>query len=288
MDVSIIIVNYNTSKILCDCLQSIFLYTVDLEYEIIVVDNASKDDSVIMVSQLFPKVKIIVSSENIGFGRANNLGVKYAIGKYLLLLNPDTILKNNAIRVFFNYMEQHSNESIGAIGGWLLDNNGKVNVSFGYFPSFQVELYYLRDKFLQKERVSNIKEELEVDFVMGADLFIRKSVFDDLKGFDPNFFMYYEETDLQFRMKNKALKRLIIPGTNIVHLEGGSFNEKAKNFSRFMISQKSRKYYMKKYFFGFSYLSYYLISLFNKFEIFRYNWTFKQKIIFYKFTIFGK
>ena len=133
MDVSIIIVNYNTKHLLEDCLSSLYALTQSIDFEVIVVDNASSDDSETYITRKFPQVKWINSGENIGFGRANNLGAKYADGKYLFLLNSDTLLLNNAIKAFYDYAETHSEEQIGALGCWLVDSNHNL-----YFDQYFV------------------------------------------------------------------------------------------------------------------------------------------------------
>ena len=127
MNVSIIIVNYNTSNLLKDCLCSIIEKTQFIEYEIIVVDNNSGDDSVAMVEQQFTNVKLIKNNINLGFGKANNIGYTYAKGKYLFLLNTDTLLINNAIKILFDFMEDPKHSSVGSCGGNLYTNNLKTN-----------------------------------------------------------------------------------------------------------------------------------------------------------------
>ena len=122
MDVSIIIINYNTRQMLANCLNSLYEFTKEIQFEVIVVDNASKDGSEQYICSKFPQVKWVNSGGNVGFGRANNLGIKYAKGKYLFLLNSDTLLLNNATKAFYNYAESHIGERIGVLGCWLYDN----------------------------------------------------------------------------------------------------------------------------------------------------------------------
>ena len=122
MEISIIIVNYNTCDLTLQCLQSVYEKTVDVGFEVIVVDNASSDNSVEMIKKMFPQVKIIESVENLGFGKANNLGVKYANGDYLFLLNSDTILISNVIFEFYRFMQK--SPQIAACGGNLIDASG--------------------------------------------------------------------------------------------------------------------------------------------------------------------
>lgn len=120
MDVSVIIVNYNTKDLILNCIQSIYEKTKDLTFEIIVSDNDSKDDSIKQISSQFPEVKIIENKKNLGFGMANNEGFKIAQGKYVFCLNPDTILINNAIKFLYDFMEH--NEECAAGGGICLTN----------------------------------------------------------------------------------------------------------------------------------------------------------------------
>lgn len=253
MDVSIIIVNYNTKELLANCLATVYEKTLNIDFEVIIVDNASSDGSEEFICSCFPLVRWINSGENLGFGRANNLGVRYAQGEYLFLLNSDTLLLNNAIGEFFNYAKEHQLESIGALGCWLFDSELKPNASFGFFPNVVNEIKYLlgRCSLLDNQM---IMRERDVDYVIGADLFIKKQVFNSLGGFDPHIFMYYEETDLQRRMAELGLNRRIIPFPRIIHLEGGSFGNKRLTFKRFLMAQHSYNYYLSKHFSGLSYV----------------------------------
>ena len=148
-DVSIVIVNYNTKVLLCDCLDSIFSLTKRIDFEVIVVDNASSDGSETYVRERFPSILWVNSGSNLGFGRANNLGVERAMGKYIFFLNSDTILLNDAVSLFFDHMESNrEKESLGVLGAYLLDKNGNVNISFGYFPTPISEFVYLWRKII--------------------------------------------------------------------------------------------------------------------------------------------
>ncbi|MFV0472009.1 MAG: glycosyltransferase family 2 protein [Paludibacteraceae bacterium] len=263
MDVSVIIVNYNTKELLNNCLESIYAHTKDVNYEIIVVDNASIDGSQEMIKARFSKVRLIESGVNLGFGRANNLGVKYTKGKYLFLLNSDTELRNNAIALFFVYMENHQNENIGAVGSYLLSKNEEIIHSYGTFPHLMPDLTdriknliiniigrekYLNSKIkkrLDKNKKNDlfVKDVLEVDYITGADLFLKKEIFNQFGGFDERYFMYYEETDLQFQMNRAGYKMLVISTPNICHLEKGSFQ---KNINQQLLLDKSSFVYYKK------------------------------------------
>lgn len=288
MDVSIIIVNYNTKQLLADCLATVFEKTKDVAFEVIVVDNASTDGSEEYIKEHYPCVKWINGGENLGFGRANNLGAKYASGKYLFLLNSDTLLLNNAIRIFFDYAESHQHEGIGTLGSWLLDKNEKPNNSFGFFPCPKNEIGYLLGKY-QLPSLSDITEEKEVDYITGADLFIEKRLFDKLDGFDKNIFMYYEETDLQYRLAQRGLSRKIIPGPRIIHLEGGSFENKGLSLKRFLMAQTSYNYYLRKNFHGLNYFFNRVMLCLIRLTLFiTTKWTVSEKIKAYYLVLSGK
>lgn len=281
MDVSIIIVNYNTRQLLANCLASIFKETKDVSYEVIVVDNASSDGSRDFICLLYPQVIWINSGENLGFGRANNLGVKNAKGEYLFFLNSDTILLNNAIKVFWEYVHMHANDRLGVIGGWLLDCQKNVNSSYGFFPNAKNEIKYLLGRTVIHKDNLTITEK-DVDYVIGADMFIKRDLFDQIQGFDDKIFMYYEETDLQLRIARLGLLRRIIPGPQIIHLEGGSFQNKGLTLRRFLMSQRSYNYYLYKHYNGLSYFYNRLVLVLIRLTVFvNTAWSLKDKIMAY-------
>ncbi|WP_418696915.1 glycosyltransferase family 2 protein [Bacteroides sp.] len=255
MDVSIIIVNYNTCELLHNCLYSIYKYTQDIEFEVIVVDNDSKDNSRSMLANEFPNVALITNQENLGFGKANNIGIKHSRGKYLFFLNSDTLLLNNAIRIFYDYCNENPNERIGALGTILKSIDGENIHSYGHFITLGSELKGVIAKYLRflKDRKIHHPDDVvtakEVDYITGADLFVPRNVYEELGGFDPRFFMYCEEVDWQHRMAEAGYKRIIIPGPEIVHLEGGSDTSQSNIWSanRLKHIYKSKRLYLEKY-----------------------------------------
>jgi GT2 family glycosyltransferase len=263
MDVSIIVVNYNTRKLTIQCLASVFEQTKDVSFEVILVDNASTDDSCILIIKQFPQTILIEANENLGFGRANNLGAKIAKGKYLFFLNSDTILINNAVKYFFEFFESHPHDDIGALGSLLLDNELNPTHSSGLFPIKRKILkvtylgYFDRNYFdrnYREEKLAFINESsFEVDYITGADLFILHDVFIKLNGFDPSYFMYYEDTDLQKRIKNIRLKCVIISKPMIIHLEGGSNVSASFSIKKRIMLTKSMFLYFRKHSGLFSY-----------------------------------
>lgn len=265
MDVSIIIVNYNTKQLTEACLNSIKEKTDGITYEIILVDNASTDGSVDFFKQR-NDICFISQQKNLGFGKANNLGIKYASGKYVFLLNSDTYLYNNAIKMFFDYCERNQDKHIGAVGCLLKDANLQRTHSFANFPKIRKVLfariisplfkicgktYNTLDKnFLIKDH------PFKVDYVTGADLFIKKSLIEEYGAFDPDFFMYFEETEMQYRLTKAGYNSYILPTPGIVHLEGGSIKKTKKNVKKMLMEQRSQFLYFKKTASQFSYISY--------------------------------
>ena len=232
MDVSIIIVNYNTKDLIKNCINSIYKHTKDVDFEIIVSDNGSVDGSIEMIKSEFPNVILIENNANLGFGAANNRGLKIAKGKYIFYLNSDTVLLNNAVKYFFDYWENSPDkDQIGALGSNLLDVDGKVIHSYGKFLSINHEIYTTLKVLLNISKFTILKvlfnkpipkcistciEEKKyigtVDYITGADLFLKNSQDSE---FDESFFMYCEETDLQYKISEKGLKRIIIEKPNI-------------------------------------------------------------------------
>lgn len=276
--VAIIIVSYNTKKLLSECLLSIYEHIKNVTFEIIVVDNASRDGSRQFILERFPRVKWVQSEENLGFGRANNIGVSHSESEYLFFLNSDTIILNNALESFVQYMDKHKEDKIGVVGCSLKDNALNPNTSYGDFPTPNSELKYLWRKLLRKNVYPIKCSEHNVDFVVGADMFMRADVFEEIGGFDPNIFMYYEETDLQKRLSIMGYVNQIISSPKIIHLEGGSFEHAGLTLNRFCMSQKSFNYYVAKHFNGFSYVAFRLTMILSRLSLFfTTNWSWKSK-----------
>ncbi|MBP1637283.1 MAG: glycosyltransferase family 2 protein [Bacteroidetes bacterium] len=303
MDVSIIIVNYNTKDLLHNCVESVYRETKEINYEIIVVDNASVDGSQEMVETLFPKVKLIKSEENLGFGKANNVAAKKATGKYLFLLNSDTELKNNAVRLFYDFMEHYTHKNVGAVGGILLNDKNIAIHSFGKFPQLYRDLnnqikflivnligrekYYnsmVKRRIDKTRKITTIdRDHFEVDYITGADLFLLKEVFTKFNGFDERFFMYYEETDLQLQMSRNSYKMYILSSPKIYHLEQGSFQ---KSIKQQLLLDKSSFIFYKK---NFNIVIYTIYRIFfhiiHSLIFFDRNYTIKEKFLYIKYII---
>ncbi len=240
IDVSIIIVNYNTCKMTCECIDSIVEKTKGISYEIILVDNASNDGS----KEFFEKdnrITYIYSEKNGGFGYGNNLGMKVAKGKYFFLLNSDTLLVNNAVKEFFDYAEAHNEKRV--YGCYLQHDDGSYCSSFFFFPAFTIREFIKRE--MGKEPHIEVDyTEKDVQAISGADMFFHHEIYDMTGGFDENIFLYGEEGEWQYRMLKAEYRCCLIPFPKIIHLEGKSMKESPLKLS---IKWRNHFYILKKH-----------------------------------------
>ncbi|CDM69529.1 family 2 glycosyl transferase [Clostridium bornimense] len=259
MDLSIVIVNYNTKDLLKQTIESVINNTKGIEYEIWVVDNSSKDGSVEMVQEEFKSVKLIASKENLGFPKGNNVAIKKAAGRYILLLNSDTKVIGDNLQNCVNYMDQH--KEIGALGCKVELPDGTLDHACKRgFPTPEASLYY----FLKLNKIMKNKKKYgaytaeylgedevgEVDALMGAFMMIPRTVIDKIGMLDEEFFMYGEDIDWCYRIKEAGYKIMYYPKEKIIHYKGSSSKKKkAKTtyeFHRAMILFY-RKHYNDKY-----------------------------------------
>ena len=248
---SIILVNYNGSKFIYKCLNSIQKFADFNNYEVIIVDNFSTDDSVKIIKDNFPSFKLICSPNNLGFCKANNLAAKHSQSEHLLFLNTDTILIENTPKILADYLKQ--NKNVAAIGSRITFQDGSYQISAGYLPNLAIELfdkirYSLDNKWhplfssLYDRQYSKVQE---VGWVTGACLMIRRDVFEQIGGFDENFFMYFEDKDLCKRVKELGYKVVYYPKTTIIHLLGGSSHGIKKSVNKYY--RDSQLYYYQKH-----------------------------------------
>lgn len=262
--VSVIIVTYNTLEITRRCIESIYAHTKGIDFEVIVVDNASSDGS----RREFgtdPRIRYIYSEENLGFGRANNLGMQAANGKYLFLLNSDTLLLNNAVKILYDAAESYGGR-LGVMGTILLDKQQRPTHSYGRFITIGNSLSdpivrTYRRLMHRKSEIYNPeipRSAIAVEYVSGADMFLPKTIFDATGGFDPDFFMYAEDTEWQYRMAKADYDRIIIPEPRIIHLEGGSdaSSRREWSYTRLYNATSSRMLYIRKHCSRIAYLSF--------------------------------
>lgn len=235
MKLSIIIVNYNTYELTKQTIESVFSANVSFKYEIILVDNASYDDSISKIKDWLSqqkdkdKVEIIINSENLGFSKANNIGIKRAKGQYILLLNSDTYIVNDCLEKCMNYIEQ--NKRIGALGCKVLLPDGTLDHACKRgFPTPEASLYYFLklhkknpEKYGAYEALHLKEDETgEVDVLMGAFMLMPKEVLDEVGLLDERFFMYGEDIDLCLRIKEAGYQIVYYPEASIIHYKGGS------------------------------------------------------------------
>lgn len=229
MDVSVIIVNYKTTALTVNAIKSIIEQTQGIEFEVIVVDNASQDYCKDKLIGIFhDKVKVLELPQNIGFGRANNEGVKIAQGRNIFFLNPDTILLNNAIQILSKYLDEHT--FVGACGGNLYNEQlCPTHSLIRLFPSVLYELNILlgglplKLRYGKNYQFNHTIKPIEVAYVLGADLMVKHDIIKQIGGFDERFFMFFEETDLCFRIRKNNWKIMAISAAQIQHLESKSF-----------------------------------------------------------------
>jgi len=253
MDISIVIVNWNTRDLLRDCLDSILKTIEKLNYEIIVVDNASSDGSVEMLAGKYPQVKTIANKENRGFGAANNQGFAVMQGKYALLINTDAVLTAGAVQKLWTFAE--ANPLAAIVCGQLLNADGSKQNSIASFPTLVTLvantslLEYLFPRRYPSKRYEHTKP-LEVDSVIGACMLIRKKALDEVSVFDDRYFFFFEETDLAFAMRGADWRIYQVPDALIYHLQGQSIGHNTKSRIEFYRSRyqflgkwHSRRYY---------------------------------------------
>lgn len=231
VDLSIIIVNYNVKDFLSQCLNSILASKTNFNYEIIIVDNNSTDGSVDFIQKNFPSVKLIPLDRNTGFGFANNKGFEFAQGKYILILNPDTVLQEDTLKVMFEYME--ANPEVGIAGCKVLNSDGTLQLAcrrgiptpwVAFTKLFGLQALFPKSKLFARYNLTFLpSEELAfVDAISGSFMFVRRQVYEQLGGFDTNFFMYGEDLDFCLRAKQNGWKIAYVPNTSIVHYKGES------------------------------------------------------------------
>lgn len=232
IDLSIIIVSYDTKDYLKECLHSLLRdQSKKFSYEIIVVDNASKDRTLEMVEKEFPKVILVKNKDNFGFSKANNIGVSRSHGRYVLFLNPDTIIYPNTLDVMISFMDKH--EDVGIATCKVIMPNGKLDDSchrgfptpwnsFCYFTG--LSRVFSHSKLFNGYNLGwkNLNEDHEIDACAGAFMIVCKEAGESLKWWDEDYFWYGEDLDFCYRLKRKGLKIYFVPQVSVLHYKGVS------------------------------------------------------------------
>jgi N-acetylglucosaminyl-diphospho-decaprenol L-rhamnosyltransferase len=241
MQLSIIIVSYNVKYFLEQCLHSIVAACKNIEAEIIIVDNNSDDKTAEYIRPKFPTVTFIQNEKNIGFAKANNIGLSIAKGEFILYLNPDTILSDDAIANCISFLNEH--KQAGAVGVKMVDGNGAfLAESKRAFPSVTASFWKLngmanlfsRSAIFNKYALGNLNENEvhEVDVLSGAFFLSRKEILLSINGFDENFFMYGEDIDLSYRIQKKGFKNYYLGNNAIVHFKGESTQQTKSAYTK--------------------------------------------------------
>jgi GT2 family glycosyltransferase len=267
IDVSVCIVNWNTRDMLKNCLISLVKNTENLNYEVIIVDNGSTDGSPEMIENDFPQFKIIKNAENLGFVKANHIAANESKGKYILYLNPDTELLTNALFGMFVFLE--NNRNYAAIGPKILNMDGSIQFSCACtFPSLKNEFceIFLLHRIFPKSKFFSIKEmnywdhknSQDIDCLSGACMMVEKNIHNNLGGFDKNIFMYAEDVDICYRIKEKGYNIYYLPTEIILHYGGASVKINNKVIHAHVMQKKSNYYFINK---NFGYINGFLYRL---------------------------
>jgi N-acetylglucosaminyl-diphospho-decaprenol L-rhamnosyltransferase len=223
-DLSVVVVSFNSSRELGPCLQSVLAASDGLEIELFVVDNASCDGSVAMVAERFPGATVVANRENIGFGQANNRAFERARGKYLLVLNPDTVVERDALRELVRLAD--ANPNVGAIGPRLEYPDGSFQHSAFKFPGFRQAFFGFFDVIPIDSSLNGrfpperYQRPFRAEHLLGACLLLRREALDRVGWFDPGYFMYFEETDLCARLHEAGWLNLYTPSARVTHVQG--------------------------------------------------------------------
>lgn len=255
MQLSVIIVTYNSKDHIGDCLRTVKEQTKDLEYEVIVSDNASTDGTVELIESEFPWVTLVKNTTNLGFGTANNRGADIATGEVLFFLNDDTVQTGNALKQAYDKVM--SDDTIGMLGFHLTYPDGSHQDSVRRFPQFMDQAMVLTKMHNFFPKMGAVKRYLALDFdytieqdvdqVMGACMLARKAVFDAVRGFDENFFIWFEEVDLQKRIMDELGLRIVYtPDIEMIHIKGATFGKELSLVNQRRLNN-SMGYYFKKH-----------------------------------------
>jgi len=246
-EVSVIIVSYNTRELTLDCLRSVYAQTRDVSFEVFVVDNASADGSAAAIAAEFPQVRLFALDRNLGFAAGNNLVARHAIGNWLLLLNPDTVVLDGAIDRLLAFAAEQSakNPAFGIFGGRTLYPDGRLNPASAWRRPTPWSVFcmgtgltsvFRQSRVFNPEAMPHWRRDTvrEVDIVTGCFLLLRRALWRELGGFDPAFFMYGEEADFCLRARRYGVRCRICPDAEIIHYGGASEKGRADKLVRLL------------------------------------------------------
>ncbi len=246
LDLSIIIVSFNTRDVLLDCLTSVYANTEDISFEVIVVDNASIDNTSASISESFPDVRLICNDINKGFSAANNQGICESTGKNIAFLNPDTCLVENSFKKICGYLMEHSEFSI--LGPGIIDESGQPSPTrlwedTPYDAACKILGFYNPSNELQR-----MKDDEEALVISGCCFVVRRELFEEVGLFDENYFLYNEEDDFCRRARKSGKRIRFFPETKIQHLLGRSTHQPEHREKVIVETYKSNLYFYSKYY----------------------------------------
>jgi len=239
LKLSVVIVNYNVEYFLEQCLASALSATKNVDAEIFMVDNASVDGSVNMVKERFPTIKVIANKDNVGFSKANNQAMRIASGKYILLLNPDTVLEEDTLVKCIEFMD--STKNAGGLGVKMVDGKGNFlpeskrglpTPETAFYKMTGLNKFFPKSKKINRYYLGHLDKEstCEIEILSGAFMFMRKEVLDKIGLLDEDFFMYGEDIDLSYRIILGGYKNYYLPETSIIHYKGESTKKGSLNY----------------------------------------------------------
>jgi GT2 family glycosyltransferase len=256
VNVTIVIVTYNSAEHIVRCLESIRNQTTGVSYEVVVADNASTDGTVRLIKDSYPSVRVIENRVNVGFGGAANIGAANSDAEYVFFLNPDATLINNVVAILFHFMESNAGAHLFAVGGSVLDADGRAGQCAGNFPSvLGFVIYLFRIDILLPRRILRMLATAYacdsdmpffVDYVSGAAMFVRRNCLRLNGGFDEAFFMYFEETELSLRQSVAGFSSMIVPDAIVAHIGGASSSGSAER--RVRMYEEGKRVYIRKAF----------------------------------------
>jgi GT2 family glycosyltransferase len=253
IDLSIAIVSYNTKEVLLDCIRSVHAHTTAITFEVIVIDNDSRDGTVAALKEVYPDMRVIANPDNRGFAKAVNQALAVSRGRHVLLLNSDTIVKDQALATMGAYLDDHPD--VGAVSCKQWTGDGHLNQTCFPFPSIRDHLFYsaLFQRIAPTMQAAaaathavDCTQSQDVDWANGACLMVRRSLLQQLGGLDEEFFMYFEDVDLCRRLRQQGYRVRHVAEAEIVHFIGRSSGRDRERLQ--LVWEFSRIRYIEKHF----------------------------------------
>lgn len=256
MDISVVIVTTNSESHIAACLDSIQKHIQEVDYEVIVSDNGSTDNTRDIITKQFPWVTLVENGKNLGFGTANNRGAEHATGEYIFIQNDDTVLTGNSYKQIVDYMR--ANPNVGCLGHHLINPDGSHQDSIRRYPTAldqaiilsKIHNLFPKLSVLQRYWAQDIDYRVEqpVDQVMGACMIMPRSVYEKAGGFDEQFFVWFEEVDLQKRIKEEQqLDIIYTPAIEMIHMKGATFGRILSVTNQKRFNRSMRQYFFKHF-----------------------------------------